>query len=172
MGDSVATGDRGARVDAEAVRRAHLKHEASIKSVGTIYYLGAALSILAAVLAPGHADAREARLVLGIVFATLAVAYVVVGWGVRRLKPWSRIGASVIAVPGLLGFPIGTLISAYILYLMLSKKGRTVYSPEYREVIAATPQITYRSTVLIWIFLILILLTIIAIGLPAFLSNR
>lgn len=172
MSDSGATGDRGARVDAEAVRRAHLKHEASIESVGVLYYLGGALSALAAVLASVPASAREASAALGLVLAALAAAYLVVGWGVRRLKPWSRIGASVIAVPGLLGFPIGTLISAYILYLMLSKKGRTVYSPAYQAVIAATPQIRYRSTVLIWIFIVLILLTIIAIGLPAVLSNR
>jgi hypothetical protein len=43
---------------------------------------------------------------------------------------------------GLLGFPIGTLINGYILYLFLSKKGRTVFAPEYQEVIEATPHVS------------------------------
>lgn len=157
--------------EAETTRRAYLGHEAAIKSVGALYYLGAAISLLGAVLAPMPAKEREASIVIGLVLAALAVAYVVVGWGVRRLKPWSRIAASVVAVPGLLGFPIGTIISGYILYLMLSKKGRRVYSAEYQGVIAATPQIRYRSTILIWFFLILILLVVIALGVPAFMGK-
>ena len=80
-------------------------------------------------------------------------------------------GGGIDAVPGLLGFPIGTIISGYILYLMLSKKGRRVYSAEYQGVIAATPQIRYRSTILIWFFLILILLVVIALGVPAFMGK-
>jgi hypothetical protein len=65
---------------------------------------------------------------------------------------------------GLLGFPIGTAINAYILYLFLSKKGRTIFAPEYQAVIAATPEVKYRTSILVWIFLAL-LVALLAFGL-------
>jgi ABC-type multidrug transport system permease subunit len=65
----------------------------------------------------------------------------------------------------MLGFPIGTLINAYILYLFLSKKGRTVFSPGYQEVIAATPDVKYKTSIVVWIFIALVLaFIVIAVG--------
>ena len=78
------------------------------------------------------------------------------GYGVRALLPWGRIIGCILSAIGLIGFPIGTLINAYILYLFLSKKGRTIYSPEYQDVIAATPHIKYRTSILVWILLALV----------------
>jgi hypothetical protein len=61
---------------------------------------------------------------------------------------------------GLIGFPIGTLISVYFLYLLLSQKGAYVFSPEYAQVIAATPHIQYKTSIVVWIFLGLLLVVI------------
>ncbi|PAW69614.1 MAG: hypothetical protein B9S38_09450 [Verrucomicrobiia bacterium Tous-C4TDCM] len=66
----------------------------------------------------------------------------------------------------LIGFPIGTLIGAYILYLLLGAKGKMVFSPEYQAVIAQTPHIRYRTSKVVWILLGLVLL-IIVFGLVA-----
>ncbi len=44
----------------------------------------------------------------------------------------------------LLDFPIGTLISGYILYLLLSEKGRRIFRSDYAEIVAATPQIKFK----------------------------
>src|SRR5258705_8019418 len=41
----------GANPEAEAIRRAHLSHEASIKAVGVLYYLGGVLITIGAVAA-------------------------------------------------------------------------------------------------------------------------
>jgi hypothetical protein len=49
--------------------------------------------------------------------------------------------------------PIGTLINAYILYLVFSRKGRTILSEDYQQVIAATPHIKYKTSIIVWIFL-------------------
>jgi hypothetical protein len=54
----------------------------------------------------------------------------------------------------------------YILYLLFSKKGATVFSEEYQRVIAATPEIKYRTSIVIWILLALLLL-LIGVGLLA-----
>jgi hypothetical protein len=76
---------------------------------------------------------------------------------VRRLKPWARIGSGILSGIGLLGFPIGTIINGYILYLLFSKKGSMVFSDEYKRVIQQTPHIKYRTSVIILVALGLLL---------------
>ena len=77
----------------------------------------------------------------------------------------------ILAAIGLIGFPVGTLISAYILYLLGCQKGVQVFSDEYAEVIAATPHIKYRSSKLV-IGLVVLLVALIVIGLIAALATR
>ena len=72
---------------------------------------------------------------------------------------------------GLLGFPIGTLINGYILYLFLSKKGRTIFAPAYQDVIAATPHVKYRTSIVIWIFLALLVGLILFAAVGAFVGR-
>jgi len=88
---------------------------------------------------------------------------------VRGLTHWGRVVGCVVSGLGLLAFPIGTVINAYILYLFLSKKGRTVFSPQYKDVIAATPHVKYRTSIIVWIFLALVLgLIVLGIAMPYF----
>jgi hypothetical protein len=54
---------------------------------------------------------------------------------------------------GLLGFPVGTLIAGYLLYLLWSEKGNVVFSPRYQRVMQATPHIKYKTSIIVWIFL-------------------
>src|SRR5262245_35020684 len=121
----------GANAEAEAIRRAHISHEASIKSVGILYYLAGVMLILTGVL-PLFAPRGEP--LLALVFVVVGVGQIFAGWGLRGLHQWARIVGIVLSVIGLIGFPIGTLISAYILYLLLSKKGRTIFAPGYQDV--------------------------------------
>ena len=146
--------DVGANAEAEAIRRAHISHEASIKAVGLLYYLGGVGVTLAA--AASLLGARDASVTLTLALIALGVGQFFAGWAVRALRPWGRILGCVLSGLGLLGFPIGTAINAYILYLFLSKKGRTIFAPEYQAVIAATPDVRYRTSILVWIFLALL----------------
>src|ERR1044072_5289523 len=160
--------DVGTNSEAQASRKAHIGHEASIKSVGILYYLGGILLGAAGVFSlfatPRAADGPSNAL-LALVFLVVAAGELVAGWGLRALQPWGRIVGIILSVLGLLGFPIGTLISAYILYLLLSKKGRTIFSPEYQDVIAATPHVKYKTSILVWIFIALVLaFIVIAVG--------
>ena len=157
--------DVSANAEAEAIRKAHINHEASFKAVGILYYLGGVGVTLAAIsglmAAKGAAD-------VGLMVGLLAVGIgqFFAGYGVRALRPWGRIVGCVLSALGLLGFPIGTLINAYILYLYLSKKGRTIFAPEYQDVIAATPHVKYKTSIVVWIFLALIV-ALIAVALLA-----
>lgn len=152
--------DVAANAEAEALRRAHISHEASIKAVGFLYYLGGVGVTLVA--AASLLGAKDTSVMLTLLLLALGIAQFFAGWAVRALRPWGRIVGCVLSGLGLLAFPIGTVINAYILYLFLSKKGRTIFAPEYQAVIAATPEVKYRTSILVWIFLALL------IGLIAF----
>jgi hypothetical protein len=158
--------DVAADSEAEAIRRAHISHEASIKSVGILYYLGSVLTIVVGI---GSMLGARADPLMAFIFFGVGVGALFAGYGVRTLRRWGRIVGCILSALGLLGFPIGTLINGYILYLFLSKKGRTIFAPEYQDIIAATPHVKYRMSIIVWIFLaLLIALVVIAFVLPMF----
>ncbi|MFA6960496.1 MAG: hypothetical protein WC205_07090 [Opitutaceae bacterium] len=127
---------------AETIRSEHLRHETTINMIGQLYYVGAAFLVIAAVVSvvQKHETAGQFAIMLGLLAAGFAFA----GYMLRRLDARARYCATLMAVLGLVAFPIGTVLNAYVLYLIHVKKGRTVLSPEYREVVAATPEFKAR----------------------------
>ncbi len=165
---SETLGQPPATDEVESYRRTYLKHEASCQSIGTLYLLGAILFAPAGLLmvvgsiANGLDQGENAiLLVIGVVYFVLGSVQGTVGIGLRRLREWARIGGIVFSTLGLLAIPIGTLISAYFLYLLLSDKGRIVFSPHYQDVIAQTPHIKYKTPLIAWVALLLIVALII-----------
>lgn len=165
--------DADAGSPAEALRQEHIRHEASIKSAGWLFMLGGALVLFsaAATVIPqltGSGGSR-AGIAIGAGFALLAATSIAVGWGLRALRAWARVPAIMLAAVGLLGFPIGTLINGYILWLILSRKGRMVLSAEYAAIVAATPHVRYRTSLVVWIVLAILVLMLVALILaPSF----
>lgn len=145
------------------IRTSHLRHEASVQSVGILYYVAAGFALLA-LFAPLLADRPwvTADALAGGVFLLLAAVYFQLGRWFQALDPKGRLPGTILAAIGLLAIPIGTAVSAYILYLIHSKKGKMVFSPEYRAVIAATPQIRYKTPLLVWIFIGLLVAVFVA----------
>jgi len=157
-----------------ATRNEFLSHETSLKSIGLLYILSAifmfvcgffALLIGAGTLLQGKLDAVIV-LAFGFVYIGIGVLQIFVARGIRRLENWARIAVGVISIPGLLGIPLGTLISVYFLYLCFSKKGEFVCSPHYRQVVANTPHIQYKTSIVVWIFVGL-LVFVLGLGLLA-----
>lgn len=145
----------------EDIRKEHIKHEASVTSIGILYFLGGAGLTLMGIFGM---FAGGAEAILGsAVLMVLGIGQFWVGTGLRRLKKWARVPTGILSGLGLLAFPIGTLINAYVLYLIFCQKGKMVFSDEYRAVIEQTPHIKYRTSILVWIVLGLLLL-LIAIG--------
>lgn len=145
----------GAPDDAEAIRRAHLGIEASFKAIALLL-LGLAGVVMLAILndllegedfRPGSQNGPEVALIL-----LMALVVVPGALGVLFLKmaPAGRILATLIATPGLLAYPVGTLIAALLLYRMYSKKGFVVFGPAYRAIIAATPQVRPHARIFVW----------------------
>ena len=152
----------------EEMRKEHLKHEASVKSIGLLYYLGGGAVLLAGIftlfsafnLGEVSGSHVVSAILLSLLLLTLGVGQILVGTGLRRLKRWARIPTGILSGLGLLGFPLGTLINGYILYLIFCQKGQTVFSDEYRAVIEQTPHIKYRTSIVVWILLGLVVFLI------------
>ena len=118
---------------AEAIRNQHLKHEASVKSVGVLYYIGGTALVLVGIgtlIAAATKSGGFAEAMICVVLFLLGAGQILVGTGLRRLRRWARVPTGILSGLGLLGFPIGTLINAYVLYLIFSPKGRRDAKPE------------------------------------------
>lgn len=156
--------------DAETIRNLHLKHETSLKGAGLLYLLGAVgvtLSLVGMFGAFAFGSSRGSSsvggpemLMMGL-FVLIGVTQFFAGWGLRKLRPWAKVPAAILAGVSMINIPIGTLIGGYILYLLFSAKGKVVLSPEYAEIIAQTPHIRYRTPRWIWITLIIVVLLIV-----------
>ena len=94
---------------------------------------------------------------ISAVLFVLGAGQIWVGVGLRRLRKWARIPTGILSGLGLLGFPLGTIINAYILYLVFCQKGKTVFSEEYQIVVEQTPHLKYRTSIIVWILLALVL---------------
>lgn len=160
----------GAPTDAERIRREHINHETSVKSIGYLFLLGALGLVIGGVglLAGGTgprsqqnagAESEAELLGMGIGFCFMAVVYLITAVGLQRLRPWARIVGAIFCALSLCSIPFGTLMGLYCLYLLLSAKGSTVFSREYQDVISVTPHVKYKhSPVMIGILVLLLLL--------------
>jgi predicted nucleic acid-binding Zn ribbon protein len=157
--------------EAEEIRTEHIKHEASVKAVGFLYLLGGCLVFLGSlgILVTGVMAANRqgqtgelaAVIGMGVGMSLFGVLQFSTGLGLRRFRPWSRVVAALFSGLGLLGFPFGTIINGYILYLLLSARGKMVFSAEYQEIIEQTPEIKYRTSIIVWIVLAIVVLLVV-----------
>ena len=136
--------------EGEALRREHLKHEASVRSIGMLYYLGAVLLSLVGVLFV-LLRGNVTDWALAVVSLVLGLASLVVAWGLRRLKRWAASAAVVLSALSLAVVPFGTVLGAYVLVVLRSAKGRRIFAPDYANVVAATPHLEPGSSRVVWI---------------------
>lgn len=155
----------------EAIRREHINTEATIKSVGILYYLAAIMLIMVAIpnMMRGKTHPSVEPVVVGLVLILAGLGVGLVGHGLRKLRSWARIPTIIFACLGLFGFPVGTLINAYILVKVCGKQGEFVMTEEYQRIIAATPHIQRKTSIVVIILLVLLVLILIgAIAAVAF----
>jgi hypothetical protein len=154
-----------AAVSAEAVRQKYLSHESNLRSLSLLYYLTGALELLSGLAIGGVAiaESKTEDVVTGVVLIAIGVFLVWLGMLYRKLSRSLLVPATIAAGIGLLGFPLGTALSAYILYLLYSREGKFVRSGEYREIVAATPQIAWKTSLLIKILLGLLALAFVSV---------
>lgn len=151
--------------DDEIIRKQHINTEATIKSIGALYYLGAFVVVIMSLsmFVSMRSESIAGSLLMGVIFLALGVGQGVVAYGLRRLQGWARIPTVILSCIGLLGFPIGTLISIYFLVKVLGKEGKFVMTPEYQRIIAATPHVKRKNSIVAVVLLVLLLILLIGI---------
>ncbi len=163
---NIDTATEGDLAGSEEIRNQYLNHEASLRSIGLLYYfmgttvLIAVFMFLFSLFSPTESPRNDIPLWGTALMALLSLIYLWLGRGFRTLNSKIKIPATIVAILGLISIPIGTLIGGYILYLIYSSKGRMVLSEEYSKVMAATPHIKTRTSVIVWIVLGMVLLAI------------
>lgn len=151
---------------AEAIRREHINTEAAIKSAGVLYYLGGfgILLVAGTQWVESASRGRSEAAVIGGLLVVVCLVYGWIGYGLRRLRTWARIPATIFCSLGLIGFPVGTLINIYILVKMHGKQGKFVMSPEYQQIIAATPHVKRKTSRALLIVLLVLVLVLLFVG--------
>ena len=66
--------------------------------------------------------------VLGVALIVIGVLDIVIGWGLWNLKRWARTVAIVLAVIGLISFPIGTVISIITLWYLFKPEIKACFA--------------------------------------------
>jgi hypothetical protein len=92
-------------------------------------------SALAAIVGSTHdPDAPIAIGVLGltgvtltIVLLVLSIPYIICGWGLLKLRPWSRIFAIILAAISLIRIPFGTIFGIYALIILFNKETEALF---------------------------------------------
>lgn len=154
----------------EAIRQAHLKAENTAKGAGALYYIGAVglvgggLAMVSGVFG-GDLQLTGESIGAGVLVLAMGLCFGFLAHSLRTLKGWVRIPAIILSCFGLLGFPLGTLIHGIILSAIAGEKGRMIFSPEYKAIIAATPHIRQKTSMAVTVLLgLLILILLIIVG--------
>ena len=59
----------------------------------------------------------------------MSLPAVIIGYGLYRMRPWSRLAGIVLSIISLLSFPIGTILGIYGLWVLFNKDGQTLFEP-------------------------------------------
>lgn len=64
---------------------------------------------------------------LFVLIAILCVPSILAGWGLLNFKPWARILTIVLSALNLFNIPIGTILGAYGLWVLLNKESEPLF---------------------------------------------
>lgn len=161
-----------------------LKRPSIVTLLAVLNFLGAGAGLLFAVVVFAFARDASDAFVIGFLIATLALLQLRCGLGLWDLKPYGRTLQLVLAWIGLLGFPVGTLVSILILvYLrkpgvkaLFSGKPAAELTPEELAQVAAVSQWSGAMTALVIVVsvvcVIVVMSVLAALAIPNLLSAR
>jgi hypothetical protein len=84
--------------------------------------------------AEGDPGATVAASIVGVTGASLvlftiltSLPAIIIGLGLYRLRPWSRIWGIVLSIVSLIAFPFGTALGVYGLWVLFSEEGQKLF---------------------------------------------
>ncbi|WP_395750771.1 hypothetical protein [Prosthecobacter sp.] len=145
----------------ETLRAEHISTESTIKSVGALFLLPAAvLLVIGWQMLLRYPHDSHSR--MGLLTLAAGLVLGVVGYGMRSLRNWARIPAILVSACGLIAFPIGTLISVCMVLKLLGKQARQVMTDDYRRIVTLTPHVKLKTSATTWAVLALVVVVIAA----------
>jgi hypothetical protein len=120
----------------------HVKVLAALDiALGIMGLFGAAVMVIVfgigatAVSASGEPDAAFALPIIGITgialvtfLVLLSLPGIIIGIGLLRLRPWSRIAAIVLSILSLTLMPVGTLVGVYGLWVLFNRDTERLFT--------------------------------------------
>jgi type IV pilus assembly protein PilA len=165
--------------------RATLKRPTLVTVLAILNLLSAAFGLLVGILAVASLDARSDVLgsIAGLVFLGLGVVQLACGVGLWLLKPWGRTLQISLAGLGLLGVPLGTIVSVLILVyffkpgvkVLFSGKPPSEFTAEEQAQVGAIAQgslATITVVVLVMVASVAALGVVAAIAIPSLIRAR
>jgi hypothetical protein len=83
----------------------------------------------------GDPDSQFGTAIMGVIglfvggmFLLIAIANVVIGWGLWQRRAWARLGALVLALLRLINFPLCTLIGGWIIWYLLQENTKAEFA--------------------------------------------
>ena len=153
----------------ELIRQEHINTEASIKSVGLLYYIAVLiLIVMGGISCSDYLSSNSISALLpGVLLLLLGIGVGFVAYGLRRLRSWSRIPtillSSIALIIGLISLSGGIILHIYILVQMMGKQTQFVMTPEYQRIIAATPHVKRKTSIVMKVLLVLLLILLIGV---------
>jgi hypothetical protein len=113
-----------------------------VKILGFIYIIGGAILVVLGLFLLGVIGGsgllsgdRQAIFVTGIVgsalagfFILLSIPSIIAGIGLLKRREWARILTIILGVLHLLGFPIGTALGVYTLYVLVNDQTKPLFA--------------------------------------------
>ena len=118
---------------AAGVRRISIR-PSGVTTLAVLYWLGAIVAILggsayvAGVLYFLPLGSTALLWIAGAVLIAIGILDVVIGWGLWSLRKWARTSAIVLAVVGLISFPVGTVISIITLWYLFKPEIKAYFA--------------------------------------------
>lgn len=143
--DSAA--DRPAN-ESSKTRKIHLAHEGAVRLLGlVILLLGGSLILFgsyALIFSPASNSIPS-----GLFTLLVAAILIGLGLGLFKLETAARRPAIFFSILALFAFPVGTFIGGYCLWLLSSRRGQIVFSPQYYRIISGTPHLKARASLFV-----------------------
>ena len=113
-----------------------------IDTVAWLHIATGALGVLSAFAVGGligglglfSGDAQTAGIIalaaafVAVLFGLISIPALVGGWGLLKRKPWARLLVLIVSFLSLPGFPVGTLIGGYSIWVLMNDESRNILS--------------------------------------------
>ena len=140
--------------DLHELRRAHVDREGTLRVYGALLLLSGAGNLVASLVLSGALLMEGFDGPMELVFGVVIVGLLgLIGWwhlwigrGLRRLDRRVKTSATIWAALALLSVPIGTVFGVHLLVTLHSAQGTRILSPEWADVMAATPELRSRTS--------------------------